>query len=124
MSHLRVASERLSGEEIQTVTLSTFDELVLNGEGPIAVEFMSYSCEYCRAMEPVLEQVAEMVKLKEKIFKVNIATEPELGERYDVQGSPTLLMFLSGKRVGQVEGPPATVSSVLTAVSQPFRSMR
>lgn len=105
------------------VTSATFDDLVLHGEGPIAVEFMSYSCEYCRAIEPVIEQVAEMVSSKEKIFQVNIATDPELGDRFEVQGTPTLTMFLNGEKVGQVDGVQPTVSSVLAAVAQPFRSM-
>ncbi len=106
------------------VTAQTFDQLVLHGEGPIAVEFMSYSCGYCRAMEPIIEQVAEMVKEKEKIFKVNVATDQELGDRYGVQGTPTLTMFLNGKKVGQVVGPNPTVSSVLAAVARPFRAAR
>ncbi len=39
---------------IQTVTNATFQDLILDGQGPIAVEFMSYGCAYCRALEPVL----------------------------------------------------------------------
>jgi len=106
------------------VTGDTFDQMVLEGRGPIAVEFMSYSCEHCRAMEPVIDQVAEMVKSKGTIFKVNIATDPELGDRCGVRATPTLVMFLDGKKVGQAEGPSPSVASVLTAVSQPFRVIK
>ncbi|MGA9687750.1 MAG: thioredoxin family protein [Candidatus Sulfotelmatobacter sp.] len=112
----------LSSEMIKTVTASTFTRLVLEAEGPIAVEFMSYGCAHCRAIEPVLEQVAEMVKLQERIFRVNIAVEPELAGNYQIQGTPTLVMFLNQNEVGRVEGPFPTVSSVLTAVTQPFES--
>ena len=66
---------------IRTVTRNTFDSLVLAGEGPIVVEFMSYGCAYCRAIEPVLQQVAEMVKARETILRVNIAVEPDLAAR-------------------------------------------
>ena len=63
LEHPRETSLRpLSRDKIQTVTSSTFTRLVLEAEGPIAVEFMSYGCAHCRAIEPVLEQVAEMVK--------------------------------------------------------------
>jgi len=113
---------RLSSDKIQTVTSSTFTRLVLEAEGPIAVEFMSYGCAHCRAIEPVLEQVAEMVKLQVRIFRVNIAVEPELAGSYQIQGTPTLVMFLNQNEVGRVEGPSPTVSSVLTAVTQPFES--
>ena len=114
--------KRLSRDRIQTVTSGTFTRLVLEAEGPIAVEFMSYGCAHCRAIEPVLEQVAEMLKLQERIFRVNIAVEQELAGSYQIQGTPTLVMFLNQNEVGRVEGPSPTVSSVLTAVTQPFQS--
>jgi len=107
-------------ERIRTVTGRTFDLLVLQGVGPIAVEFMSYGCGHCRLIEPVLQQVAEMVRAKEKVFRVNIAVEPALAATYGVQGTPTLIMFLDGREAGRVAGPRPTVSSVLTAVTQPF----
>ena len=111
-----------SREKIQTVTSASFTRLVLEAEGPIAVEFMSYGCAHCRAIEPVLEQVAEIVKTQEKIFRVNIAIEQGLAGSYQIQGTPSLIMFLDGNEVGRVEGPSPTVSSVLTAVTQPFES--
>jgi thioredoxin 1 len=112
----------LSRDKIQTITSSAFTRLVLEAEGPIVVEFMSYGCAHCRAIEPVLEQVAEMVKAQEKIFRVNIAVEQELAGSYQIQGTPTLVMFLKQKEVGRIEGPSPTVSSILAAVTQPFES--
>ena len=109
-------------DKIQAVTSSTFTRLVLEAEGPIVVEFMSYGCEHCRAIAPVLEKVAEMVKPRESIFRVNIAVEQELASSYQIEGTPTLVMFLNQNEVGRVEGPSPTVSSVLTAVTQPFES--
>ena len=123
MEHPRTTSLKpLSRDTIQTVTSSTFTRLVLEAEGPIVVEFMSYGCAHCRAIEPVLEQVAEMVKAQEKIFRVNIAVEQELAGSYQIQGTPTLVMFLNQKEVGRIEGPSPTVSSILAAVTQPFES--
>ena len=109
-----------SGERIQTVTSGTFPLRVLEADGPIAVEFMSYGCAHCRAIEPVLQEVAEMVKAQEKVYRVNVAVEQELANTYDVQGTPTFIMFLNGREAGRVTGPRPTVSSVLTAVTQPF----
>src|ERR1017187_33377 len=108
---------RVSSDGIRTVTSSTFSTLVLEGEGPIVVEFMSYGCAHCRAMEPVLQQVAETVKSKEKIFRVNIAVEQELADSYEIRGTPTLIMFLNGREVGRDEGPHPTVSTVLKVVT-------
>jgi len=53
-----------------------------------------------------------MIGPKEKIFRVNIAIEQELADSYEIQGTPTLIMFLHGREVGRVEGPHPTVSSV------------
>jgi thioredoxin 1 len=109
-------------DAIQTVTGSTFAPLVLAGEGPIAVEFMSYGCAHCRVLEPILQQVATRVESKEKLFRVNIAVEEGLAERYGINGTPTLIMFQNGREVGRVAGPHPTVESVLAAVTQPFQS--
>jgi thioredoxin 1 len=112
-------SEHKLSDEIRTVTSSTFNSLVLQGEGPIVVEFMSYGCAHCRAIEPALQRVAEIVRSKEKIFRLNVAIEQELAERYEIRGTPTLIMFLDGREVGRVEGPNPEVSSLLTALKQP-----
>jgi thioredoxin 1 len=109
--------------KIPVVTATTFEKEVLKGEGPIAVEFMSYSCEHCRKMEPILDEVADLVKSKEKIFKVNVVTDKKLADRYGIQGTPTFAMFLNGKEVGHVEGPTPTVPIVLETVAQPFGPM-
>jgi len=73
-------------------------------------------------MEPVLQEVAQMVEPKEKIFRVNIALEQELADSYQIQGTPTFVMFLNGTEVGRVEGPPPEVSSIFAAVTAPFES--
>jgi thioredoxin 1 len=121
-AHKRPSEKSGLRAEIRTVTGATFDQWVLEGKGPVAVEFMSYGCVHCREMEPALQQVAEMVKPKEDIFRVNTAVEQELTDSYQVQGTPTLIMFLQGKEVGRSEGPSPTVESVLAAVTQPFES--
>lgn len=77
-----------SNEPIRTVTGETFDPLVLRGEGPIVVEFMSYGCAHCRVIEPILQEVAALLKHKATAFRVNIAVDPALAATYEVQGPP------------------------------------
>jgi thioredoxin 1 len=109
-------------DRIRTVTSRTFQPLILEGRGPIVVEFMSYGCAHCRVLEPVLQQVAEMVKVKEQIFRVNIAVEPELAQAYEIGGTPTFLMFLNGTEVGRVDGIRPTVPNVLTMLARAFET--
>ena len=107
-------------DNIPTVTSATFERLVLQGDGPIAVEFMSYSCAYCGAMEPIIQQAAEMLSGKETIFRVNIALELDLAESFEIQGTPTIIMFLNGSEVGRAEGAHPNISSLLAELTQPF----
>jgi thioredoxin 1 len=109
-------------DKIHSVTSKTFDTLVLAGTGPIAVEFMSYGCVHCRAIEPALQAVAERIAGTESIFRINIAIEDELATTYDVTSTPTFVMFLNGAEVGRVVGPKPNVQSVLRAVTQMFES--
>jgi thioredoxin 1 len=116
----RESPKRSSQDRIRTVTGGTFEELVLDAEGPVVAEFMSYGCTHCRVMEPILQQVAGMVEPDETIVRINIAVEPRLAASYAVGGTPTLIMFLGGREVARVEGPYPDVSTVLAAVTQPF----
>lgn len=108
-------------DNIPTVTISDFQRLVLDAPGPTVVEFMSYGCAHCRVMEPILQQVATMVKPAETIFRVNIGQDQELAESFRVQGTPTFIMFLEGLELARVEGPPPTLSTVLAAVTGPYK---
>ena len=116
----RESPKRSSQDRIRTVTGGTFEELVLDAEGPVVAEFMSYGCAHCRVMEPILQQVARLVEPDETIVRINIAGEQRLAASYAVEGTPTLVMFLEGREVGKVEGPRPDVSTVLAAVTQPF----
>jgi thioredoxin 1 len=117
-----LATDDTETDAIPTVTGETFDSMVLNGQGPIAVEFMSYGCAYCAQIEPVLQQVAETVKSQEQVFRVNIGIEHGLAEQYEISGTPTLVMFLDGNEVGRVEGPPPVAASLLADITAPFES--
>ena len=116
----RESPKRGSQDRIRTVTGGTFEELVLDAEGPVVAEFMSYGCAHCRVMEPILQQVAAMVEPGETIVRINIAVDQRLAASYAVEGTPTLVMFLDGREVARVEGPRPDVSTVLAAVTQPF----
>jgi thioredoxin 1 len=107
---------------IRTVTGATFQRLILEGAGPILVEFMSYGCAHCRVLEPMLKRVARMLGSTEQFFRVNVAVDAELANSYEIGATPTLIMFLNAKEVGRLEGPRPVVSSLLTAVAAPFSS--
>ena len=108
------------GDGIPSLDAASFETRVLQGQGPIAVEFMSYSCAHCGAMEPVLQQVAETLRSRERIFRVNVAVELGLASQYGIEGTPTLIMFSDGQEVGRAEGPDPDVATMLDVVTAPF----
>ncbi len=116
----RSSTRRAPSGDIRTVTGATFQRTVLDGDGPIAVEFMSYGCAYCRALEPVLEEVAAAVRTKETVLRVNVAAEPDLARAYGIEGTPTFVMFLNGNEVGRAAGPHPTAPNVLAVLTAPF----
>ena len=109
-----------SRDGIPSLDAASFETHVIQGQGPIAVEFMSYSCAYCGAMEPVLQQVAETLRSREQVFRVNVATEVDLANAYEIEGTPTLIMFSQGREVGRSEGLDPDAATVLEALTAPF----
>jgi thioredoxin-like negative regulator of GroEL len=120
VSHSNQNARSASHDGIPSLDAAGFESLVLRGRGPIAVEFMSYSCAYCGAMEPVLQQVAETLRSRVPIFRVNVAVELDLASAYEIEGTPTLVMFSGGREVGRSEGPDPDAATVLEAVTAPF----
>ena len=108
-------------DQIQTITATTFRSRVLEGRGPIAVEFMSYGCGHCRTIEPVLQQVAAKIKDTEHIVRVNVGLDQALADEYAVRETPTFVMFLNGGEVSRVVGPQPTLSSITNAVTRCFQ---
>jgi thiol-disulfide isomerase/thioredoxin len=104
----------LSSDKIQTVTSSTFTRVVLEAEGPIAVEFMSYGCAHCRAIEPVLEQVAKMVEPRERVFRVIITSQSNRNSQAATKSRARQLWscFLTGMRLDEskIHPPPYRAS--------------
>jgi thioredoxin 1 len=108
---------------VKSVTAETFDSLVLASPNPVAVEFMSYGCEHCRLLEPVLQEVAEKLGSREAIFRVNIAIDQELANRYEIEGTPTLVMYSRGIEVGRAVGPDPSVNVLWDAVTRPYEGL-
>ena len=106
---------------IQTVTEATFNDMVLQASGPVAVEFMSYGCGFCRAIEPILQQVTEKLQSEVKIFRVNVAAQSELAGSYGINGTPTFVMFLNGNEIARSEGPDPTVANITSMLTRPFK---
>ena len=85
------------------VTKETFEEEVLKSEIPVMVDFNAGWCGPCKAMRPLLDELAEN-NAKYKIVSVDIDEEDELTEEYEVTSIPCLVIFRDGKEIGRSVG--------------------
>ena len=85
------------------VTQSTFENEVLKSDVPVLVDFNAGWCGPCRAMKPMLEELAE-TNPGYKIVSIDIDAEDELAEDYDVSSIPCLVVFKDGEEVNRSVG--------------------
>ena len=78
------------------VTTPEFDTEVLQSETPVIVDFWAEWCGPCRAVSPVLDQIADERGDELRVVKVNIDEEPELAHRYGILSIPTIVLFKGG----------------------------
>jgi thioredoxin 1 len=94
----------MASDKLVTITDSNFDNEVLKSSEPVLIDFWATWCGPCRAIAPVVEQLAGEYSGKVKVGKVNIDENPRTPTQYDVRSIPTLLVFKGGKVVGQIVG--------------------
>lgn len=105
--------------ENKPVSLSNnnFDEVVVNSDIPIIVDFWAPWCGPCKMMAPNFEKVATKFPLKTLFVKVNTEDEQQLGSRFDIRSIPTLIIFKNGKEVHRASGA-LDERSLISLVSQ------
>ena len=87
----------------ETVETKNFDEVVLQSDQPVLVDFWAEWCGPCHAIAPVLDQIASE-RSDLRIVKLNIDEEPEVAQRYGVMSIPTLILFKGGEPAAAAVG--------------------
>ena len=82
-----------------SVTDDSFENEVLKASGPVMVDFWAEWCGPCKALSPIVDEVAGERGDALKIVKVNIDENPSAPTDYIVRGIPTLMMFKDGEVV-------------------------
>jgi len=86
------------------VTDATFAEEVLNSEETIMVDFWSEWCGPCRAVSPILDQIASEHSDKIKIVKLNVDDNPQTAMKYQITSIPAMKVFKGGEVVKTIIG--------------------
>jgi len=89
---------------IVEVTDGNFEQTVLKSDQPVLVDFWATWCSPCKALSPVVDQIATAYAGKVKVGKMDIDSNPSTPQRYGVRGIPTLLVFKNGQVQEQIVG--------------------
>jgi thioredoxin 1 len=87
------------------VNEGNFAKEVLDSNQAVLVDFWASGCDPCRALTPLLEEIASEYAGRVKIAEVNVDENPNLAERHHVQSLPTLIFFANGLVRDEIVGP-------------------
>jgi thioredoxin 1 len=86
------------------VSDDNFEQEVIKSEKPVLVDFWAPWCGPCRAIGPVVEDLAEVYKDRIKVAKLNIDDNPKTATVYGVMSIPTIVLFKNGNAMDKVVG--------------------
>ena len=104
---LRVVTRHTGDKKMSNVgkvDKGTFESSVLKSDKPILVDFWAEWCGPCKALGPVLDEVASEVGENATILKCNVDDNSELAQEYGIRGIPTMIFFKNGEAAKTLVG--------------------
>ncbi|GAB3592533.1 thioredoxin [Angustibacter peucedani] len=89
---------------VRETTDATFDDDVLAHDKPVLVDFWAPWCGPCRAVSPILDEIAGEHPDKISVVKINTDENPAVAARYGVTGLPTMNVYVKGELVKSITG--------------------
>jgi thioredoxin 1 len=94
----------MASENVTHVTDATFDQEVLKSPTPVLIDFWAPWCGPCRAIAPIVDELAGTYAGRLKVVKINVDENPDTPSRYGVRGIPNLLIVKGGQVKEQIIG--------------------
>lgn len=94
----------MASEQITEATDKNWDTEVLEADRPVLVDFWATWCAPCRAIAPLLEELAADEAESLKVVKLDVQSNMQTAMKYGVTNIPTLLVFKGGEEVGRKVG--------------------
>lgn len=94
----------MAGSDTLTFTDENFDADVLKSDKPVLVDFWAEWCGPCKALSPVIDELAAQYKDKVKVGKVNTDDNREISVRFSISAIPTVILFHQGEIVEKFVG--------------------
>ncbi len=94
----------MASQHVQVFSDINFDDEVLKSDVPVLVDFTATWCGPCRALAPIVEQVAEELAGQVKVGKLDIDESPASATKYGVRSVPTVMVFSGGALKAQHVG--------------------
>jgi thioredoxin 1 len=91
-------------EYIEEVNDGNFEQLVLQSNRPVLVDFWARWCGPCRMLAPIVESLAKQYAGAAQVVKLNVDDNPSAVQRYRIQAIPTLVLFQNGEEKDRMIG--------------------
>lgn len=109
----------MSSPNVKIATDQNFESEVINSSTPALVDFWAEWCGPCKALAPLIDELANENAGKINVFKLNVDDNPDIAAKYGIRGIPTLLFFKNGKVANQSVGvsPKANLQNIINQVA-------